>query len=339
MPSQFDANVAALRSAIEQSESFVIVPHVNPDGDAIGSAIALYIALLKKGKRVELIGADEVPRNLQFLPYWEKFRSARDMFPDDASTDTMLTEIEPFDVAIIVDLSAPRRLAHARHLIPLANAVAVVDHHELGDHVADGILVVDSSYAATALLLYHIWEAIGLEFDSDIAQCLLTGIATDTGGFKFQNTDARALRAAADLVQRGGNLSQIHEMVWDRKPESALRLLGVALNNLKLSANGRVAYSTLSLQEYASVGATDEDSEGIVNEVGKVDSCQVFALFREHMPDRVRVSVRSRGEIDVAEVCRKFEGGGHKNAAGCTFSSSLESAVAALLPSLEAAAN
>lgn len=338
MSSQLNASVSALRSAIEQGESFVIIPHVNPDGDAIGSAIALYIALTKKGKRVELIGADEVPKNLRFLPRWEAFRSAREMFPDDASTENMPKEIEHFDLAIIVDLSAPRRLAHARHLIPLAKTVAVVDHHELGDDVADGILVVDSSYAATALLLYYNWEAIGLEFDSDIAQCLLTGIATDTGGFKFQNTDARALRAAADLVQRGGNLSQIHEMVWDRKPESALKLLGIALNNLRITANGQVAYSTISLQEYESVGATDEDSEGIVNEVGKVESCVISALFREHLPNRIRVSVRSRGDIDVAEVCRKFEGGGHKNAAGCTFSSSLESAVAALMPSLEAAA-
>jgi phosphoesterase RecJ-like protein len=219
----------------------------------------------------------------------------------------------------------------------LSKQVAVIDHHELGDDVAEGILVIDPSYCATALLLFEIWDRLGFDLDAEIAQCLLTGIATDTGGFKFQNTDAKSLHAAAELVKHGANITEIHNKVWDSKPLSAIRLLAVALGNIQVAADGAVVYSRIQLSDYVAANATDEDTEGIVNEIGKLDSAIIFALFREHHLGRVRVSVRSRGEIDVAEVCRALGGGGHKNAAGCTFETDVDSAVDILLPALEAA--
>ncbi len=337
MSIDFDTNLAALRSAIDVSNRIVIIPHVNPDGDAIGSALALSHALKKIGKSVALIGADEVPKNLRFLPGWEDFQSARDLFPNDEAVDGAAATVGTFDLAIIADLSAPTRLAHARHLLPLAKQIAVIDHHELGDEVAEGILLIDPSYSATALLLFEVWDRLGLELSAAIAQCLLTGIATDTGGFKFQNTDAKSLHAAAELVKHGADITEIHEQVWDRKPLSAIRLLAVALANIQVAADGSVAYSRIRNSDYATANATDEDTEGIVNEIGKLDSAIVFALFREHSPGRVRVSVRSRGEIDVAQVCRAFGGGGHKNAAGCTFETGVDSAIDILLPALEGA--
>lgn len=329
--------VDAFKKAVHQSRTVVIVPHVNPDGDAIGSSLALAFALQKTGKEVTLACADDVPQNLRFLPGWQQFKNARELFPDDKPT-AVPENLWSFDLAIIVDLSVPKRLAHARHLLLNAKRIAAVDHHELGEDLAEGILVVDSSYSATAMLLYDHWRNIGFEFDADIAQCLLTGIVTDTGGFKHQNTDPQSLRAAADLMELGGDLAVIHQEVWDRKPYRAIKLLAFALGNIRLGALGKCLYSHLGLQEYENAEATDEDTEGIVNEIGRVDSAVVFALFREHKPNRVRVSVRSHGDIDVSEICRRFGGGGHKNAAGCTFDTGINEAMQQLVPALEEAA-
>lgn len=326
-----------LKKAIRESQEIVVSPHVSPDGDAIGSSLALAFALRAQQKQVSLVCADEIPKNLRFLPDWELFQNARAMFPDDQPALSP-ESCKSFDLAIIVDLSVPRRLAHARHLLSHAKRVAVVDHHELGEDVAEGILVVDASYSATAMLLYDNWRDLGFDFDKDIAQCLLTGIVTDTGGFKHQNTDPRSLRAAAHLMELGADITVIHQEVWDRKPLRAIRLLAFALKNIRVGANGKCVHSYLGLDEYQEAGATDEDTEGFVNEIGKVDSAVVFALFREHKPKRVRVSVRSHGDIDVSEICRRFGGGGHRNAAGCTFETSLEQAMLEMVPTLEEAA-
>ncbi|MBA3725931.1 MAG: bifunctional oligoribonuclease/PAP phosphatase NrnA, partial [Armatimonadetes bacterium] len=169
-----------------------------------------------------------------------------------------------------------------------------------------------------------------------LAQYLLTGIATDTGSFRFRNTDPASLDAASHLVAMGADLTQINEEVWEKKPLSAIKLLSAALNHLQMHADGRISASHLSTDDYESSGAKDEDSEGIVNEIGRVRTVLISAMFREPKPGRIRVSVRSRGTIDVSAVCRQFGGGGHVNAAGCTFDTSLEEAQGLLIPALEA---
>ncbi|MCH8275818.1 MAG: bifunctional oligoribonuclease/PAP phosphatase NrnA [Armatimonadetes bacterium] len=323
--------VRQLKKAVDEAQRILIAAHVNPDGDTIGAALALAHGLAL-GKEVVAVCSDPVPANLRFLPGWEKIISAKES-PDAIK---QLGEQE-FDLAIIVDLSAATRLGGVQTLVEDAKQLAIVDHHEAAGLVPDGIHVGWPDYAATCLILHEVLAHLGVPITSKIAQCLLAGIATDTGNFKFRNTDPKALRAAADLLEMGGDITQINEEIWDRKPLPALKLLARALSNLRLSAKGRVVISCLSLQDYKDSGASEEHSENIVNAVGSVKTAQVFALFREGKGGKVRVSLRSHGDVDVARICSRYDGGGHINAAGCTFESTLESAMETLVPVLERA--
>lgn len=330
--------VDQLNNAIAKANTILIATHINPDGDAVGSSLALAEGLEQLGKTVRVCCADPVPQNLKFLSNWETIVVARD-YPSQDSPGTTLPDffINP-DLAIMTDLSAPKRLGHSQILVEKAKLLAIIDHHEIGEDVPTAIWVIEPLQPATAMLLYDIFPQMGITINKNMAQALLTGIATDTGGFRFQNTNAESLHAAAELVKLGANLSQINEEIWEKRPLPAVKLLTKALGNASLYANGKVAISFLSQSDFLETEALDEYTEGIVNEVGKVDTVRVFALLREPKQGKIRVNVRSRGDIDIATVCRLFGGGGHKNAAGCTFDSDINSAIEALRPELEKAA-
>jgi len=220
------------------------------------------------------------------------------------------------DLAVVMDLSTADRLGRVRPLVERAKQVVVFDHHELGPEVLGEIRFVDPSAAATCLILYRVLMAMGWPISRDVAQCLLTGIATDTGNFAFSNTAAETLRVAADLVERGADLGTINEEVWNKRRLAAMRLLGIVLSRQEMHCEGRVTLSHLLMEDYRLTGGTDEDTEGAVNELLRVEGTVVAALVREAGGGRLRVSVRSRGDYDVSAVCRQFGGGGHKNAAG-----------------------
>lgn len=333
------SKVDQLNDALSRANSILVVTHLHPDGDAIGSSLALAEGLEQIGKTVEVCCADPVPENLRFLKGWERIIVARDFYPTQDSPDPVLPQFfQSPDLAIMTDLSAPKRLANSQRLVEKAKSLAIIDHHEMGEDVPLGIWVIEPNQPATAMLLYDIFPKMGIKINQSMAQALLTGIATDTGCFRFPNTNSESLHAAAELVKLGANLSQINEEIWEKRPLPAAKLLTKALTNAKLTCEGKVAISFLTLDDFQETGALDEHSEGIVNEIGRVETVRVFALLREPKRGKVRVNVRSRGEIDVAAVCRLFGGGGHKLAAGCTFESDIESAMNTLLPELEKAA-
>lgn len=317
-------DVSEFRDAVCAAERVLVAPHLHPDGDAIGAALAIQRGLEALGKQVEVVCADPVPANLRFLPGWQSIRA-----PEES---TLVPEL-----GILVDLNVMSRLGKAQSLFDRAPRIAIVDHHEIIEESAQGVSLVWPDYSATCLVLYEVMPQLGMEITPEIAQCLLAGIATDTGRFRFRNTDPYSLRAAADLVERGGDLTQINEEVWEKKPLPAVLLLGRALANLKTDFDGAIAYSYLTEEDFAAAEAIEEHNEGIVNEIGRVETACISALFREPKPNKVRVSVRSRGDIDVAEVCSKFGGGGHKNAAGCTFDTNVHEAIEAMLPPLREA--
>jgi phosphoesterase RecJ-like protein len=318
-----DSEIAALRSAIQAADSIIVASHINPDGDAVGSSLALLMGIESLGKKATVILNDPVPMNLRFLPGWERIRG-----PEAVPLGAGL--------GIIADVGVMSRLGRARPSVEAAAHLCVIDHHEPDGAPPGDIRIIDTGASATCLILYRMLPTIGVEISPAIAQCLLTGIATDTGSFRFRNTDPATLDAASHLVALGGDLAQINEEVWEKKPLSAVKLLRFALDNLELYASGRVAVSRLTQSNYQEASASDEDSEGIVNEISRINTAQIAAMFREPKPGRVRVSVRSRGELDIAAVCRQFGGGGHVNAAGCTFESSIDDAIRTLVPALEA---
>lgn len=319
--------IEELRDAIAGAQTIVISGHKGPDGDCIGAALALRHGLKSIGKDVTVFSNDEVPKIVKFLdPGNNVIHLATQAEADKAGEDQ-------WDLGILVDVGFTQRAGRAEQALLSAERLAVVDHHEIGPDTSGDIRIIDPTASATCFILARIFRDIGLSIDKNAATCLLAGIVTDTGSFRFRNTDEASLAEASELIRLGADLPRISEEVWDSRPMAAIRLLQKALYNLELFAGDRLAITHLGPEDFGV--AKDEDSEGIASEIARIDGVMVAAAFREPHHEHVRVSVRSRGDIDIAEVCRKFGGGGHKNAAGCTLNTTVCEAMRLVIPELE----
>jgi phosphoesterase RecJ-like protein len=292
------------------ARSVRIGTHLNPDGDAIGSALAVMHALDGLGVPNEALCVHPAPWNLRFLPGAGRIRQE---------------PTREADLGVVLDLDSLDRLGRLRQHFEGLPGLVVVDHHL--PHAAPGDLrIIDAESPATALILGQLFAGGGIPLTPAIAQCLLTGIVTDTGGFRYSNTNAAAIAMASELQALGGDIVRVCEQVYQRKPLPAVRLLGRALDRMKLEGDGKVAYATLRLEDFRETGALEAHSEGIVNELLFIDTVQAAALIREPEPGKVHASLRSRDAVDVSAAARPFGGGGHRNAAGCTFHAPIEDA-------------
>lgn len=312
------------RSLVQKAESVLIGTHLNPDGDALGSALAVAHYLDQIGVANELVCNNLAPYNLEFLPGRERIRLG--------------TERE-HQLGVIVDLDSLDRLGRTRPSFERCEKLIVIDHHV--PHSSPGDLrIVDPEVPATAVLIANLVVTLGADITADMATCLLTGIVTDTGSFRYRNTTPEALHLTAMLLEKGGDIVRVCEEVYQRKPLASVKLLGKTLDNFQISEDERLAWSTLSAQDFAEAGAMEQHTEGLVNELLFINTVQIAALIRQPQEGKVvRASIRSRENFDVTVAARKFDGGGHRNAAGCTFDVSLAEAerllVAALRECLE----
>lgn len=312
--------IEAFRREISGATSVLIGTHLNPDGDALGCALGMSAYLTQEGIANEVVCHHAPPFNLQFLPGIGKVR---------------LSPTREHDLGIILDLDSFERLGSLGPTFAGLPRLIVVDHHV--PHEAPGdVRIVDTHAPATAVILVRLFEALGATFTPEMATCLLTGVVTDTGSFRFRNTTSEALSVAARLVEAGGNINLVSEEVFQRKPLSSARLLGYLLERMQLELDERLCFGVLDFQDFLKTGAEDVDTEGFVNELLSIRTVEIAAIFREPKPGRVRVSLRSRGDHDVAAVAREVGGGGHKNAAGCSFEAEIEEALELLLPRLRA---
>lgn len=295
-----------------QGQSYAIACHLRPDGDVLGSALALAHVLESLGRDVVVIAEDGVPENYTFIPGSGKVVTR--------------TDRRDFDFGILVDSEATKRVGEAAaEVLNSASKKACIDHHVPNGEWGD-VRVVDSSASATAVVLYELFSANNIPIDRDCATQLMSALVADTGGFRFGNTNARAFEIAAHLTELGAEPSTIYRMIFDSKPVRAVKLLGRALASLQYDENGRVVWAQITRRDLEELNATDADTDSIVHHVGSVKSAQVAILFRENKPDSVRISLRSRGGYDVDRVARVFGGGGHKAAAGCTVHAPLKEA-------------
>lgn len=309
---QFAAELARARSV-------VIGTHMNPDGDAIGSALAVSHYLDHLEIPNEVLCHHPVPLNLRFLPGAERVR-----------TTPLSTE---HDLAIVVDLDSLDRLGSTQAYIGPVSRLVVIDHHV--PHEAPGDLrLVDVSAPATSVIIARLFFELGVTPSAEIATCLLTGIVTDTGSFRFRNTTPESLAIAARLIECGGDINRVSEEIYHRKEKASVRLLGRLLQRMNLEVDDRICWGAISQADFAETQSLDSDTEGFVNELLSIRTVQIAALLREHRPDQVRVSLRSRGDYDVAAVAREFAGGGHRNAAGCSFDAPLSEAVERIVAAL-----
>ena len=276
------------------AKSLLLTAHVNPDGDAVGSTLALAAFLRARGKNAEVWIDDKLPRNLAFLPGYDKIVRPEAGAKADA------------DMLVILDTSLDRigAVADAAKGLPVLN----IDHHISNDEKAD--FLYNAHSAATAEIIFELIDRLGGAFTPEIAIPLYTGLATDTGFFKFSNTRPETLRAAARLLEAGVRPEQVSEAL-EEKPESVVRGQAAALQTMELSYGGRVAGLYLDKELATSLDTT----EGFIDFVRVIEGVEIAVLMKCMDENFCRVSVRSKG-IDVSKVAMKFGGGGHIRAAG-----------------------
>lgn len=280
----------------------LITSHERPDGDSIGSQLGAALALEQLGKTVEVVNRDPHPPNYRSLPGVERIRLGETVRGD-------------FDCVLVLECGSFERTGvRGLDRFPAVN----IDHHPVNDSY--GILNwIDPSFAAVAQMVLPVLKLMGARITPEIASNLYTGILTDTGGFRFANTTPDALRAAAELVEFGANPATIAEEVLNRQSESRLRLLAGLLASLKRDPSGQLAWVTMEQRLFRESGAAPNDTEGLVNYPMSVEGVRACAIFREEPDGAWRISLRSKGDLDIGQVAQSFGGGGHRNAAGFSF--------------------
>lgn len=317
--------VEQIETFIRQADHLLITTHVDPDGDALGSLLATGLACQQLGKQVTLVNESSIPERFSFLP-----GIAQICRPQQLSSS--------YQYVIAVDAADRTRVgSHVRNLYDPQVNLLNIDHHATNDAYGT-VNFIDSDASSTAeMLVRWIDQSTNLHWDEALATCLYTGILTDTGGFRYANTTPAVLRQAAYLIEQGAPNSQIADLALETSTLPQLKLLALALANLQTRANGQIAWIDLTSDQINQVGASDEDVGGIVNVARNLAGVEVGVLFREVSPNRLKVSFRSRSQVDVAKLASEFGGGGHARAAGCTIEQlSLQAAQAQVIERIEA---
>ena len=317
MIKSIDAKIDEAIKIIEKSNNIFIASHINPDGDNIGSILALALALIKQGKTVFALESDRSPANLSFLPGFELIKRYTE---DMADVDTLIT----------VDSSDPGRLGDNRSLLNKANYVINIDHHKSNTNFGD-INIVDSKAAATGELIFDFIKRLDIDMDKDIATNIYTAISTDTGSFRYGNVNSQTHEIAAKLLETGIDLTNLNTELYENMSMAKANLFIETINQLKTYENGKIAVIRIT-QDMLEGTATDwEDTEGIISFVRQIDSIEVACLMKEYKKKEIRVSLRSKKYADVSLICSAFDGGGHMRAAGCTIYKDIDNAESILI--------
>ncbi|MDH3238399.1 MAG: bifunctional oligoribonuclease/PAP phosphatase NrnA [Deltaproteobacteria bacterium] len=304
-----------------EKNRFLIACHENPEGDAIGSELALALALRKMGKTATVLNSDPVPENLVFLPGADTI-----VFEADGSTH---------EVAVVVDCGSPERTGRVQTELRKCPVMVNIDHHATNDARGDYCLI-DPAAAATGILVHRIFSALELVIDHAIAMNLYVAILTDTGSFHYSNSSPEAFYIAGDMVRIGIDPWEVAEKVYETQTAEKLGLLGRILGSLELAAGGRVAAVTARKNDLRDYSATKDHLEGFINYPRSIAGVEVAVSFREEDEGEFRVSLRSKGRADVSAIASALGGGGHRNAAGCTVTGSLDEVKRRVFGMLEA---
>ncbi len=305
IPTQNDklpGRIEALRELIEEHDRFVVVAHESPDGDAVGSSLAMALLLKQQQKDVTVFNVDPIPYNFEFLPGAQLWT-------------TSLEGADPFDVTVVLDCAEPSRVGEQFPDNGWGDNVVVVDHHQTWDREFADLYVRDVEAAATGELLYRLaagYEEVSIEVARNLYCCLMT----DTGGFRYSNTSRTAFRAAGELVELGVEPWEMTSQIYENEPRERLELLCRVLQTLSVSSCGRLAFLRIE-QSMLDEGMGDELTDGFINYARSIQGVEVATQLRETSEGAWRVSFRSRGKVNVAALAEKFGGGGHHNAAGC----------------------
>ena len=318
--------IEAIKSLLATPKKITIIPHRNPDGDAMGSTLGLYHTLKQLQHDVIVMAPNEFPDFLAWLPESEK------VIVFERSFDTCKGILEKSELLFTLDFNALHRTGDQMEnvLKTLTVPSVMIDHHQAPDGYAT-YTFSDTAYGSTCEMVYDFIHQLGLEnlIDKTVATCLYTGIVTDSGSFRFPKTTSKTHQCVANLIEKGINNSEIHNLLFDNSSYNRLLLLGKALQNLKMLPEYKTTYITLTQDELNEFGHQKGDTEGIVNYGLSIKGIDFTAIFIENKEEGIiKISFRSQGDFDVNQFARNhFNGGGHINAAGGKSFSSLQDTV------------
>lgn len=292
--------IKLFKDIIEKNKDFILFTHNNPDGDAIGSILGFYYFLENLNKNVVTF----LPNS---IPYYYEFLIKKEI--------NIIKELNRnYDVGIVLDCSDLRRVSENYDIRRVVNTLVNIDHHPTNTFFGD-LNIVEIRASAVAEIVYEIIKEFSLKIPLNVAYCLMTGIITDTGSFKYSNTTHKTLKIANELVKNGVNISEISKEIYDKRKLSSLRLLGLAL--LRLQIYQSIAWSYIEKKDMEEYNANIEDTEGIIDLLRTLKDVNVVVLFYPINENKIKVSMRSKDvNIDVSGIALNFGGGGHKEAAG-----------------------
>lgn len=292
---------------IKKAESIVILTHENPDGDAVGSSIAMYLGLKELGKTPDII-IPEFPRAFENLPGIENIKKESD--------------IKNYDLAIALDTASIKMLNGYSKYFEDAKTKIVIDHHSSNTMFGD-YNYVDQDSPACAQLLLVLFNYLNIEVSKEIGTDILAGIITDTGGFRYDGVTAETFELVAGLCQKGVKVSKVYQKVFASTSKSKFFLHRIALDRLELLDNEKIAFTYITKNDENSVGAENGDYDGIVEKGRDIEGVEISIFLRE-TEKGIKASLRSKDYVNVSELCRIFGGGGHIRAAGCTIPGTIE---------------
>jgi phosphoesterase RecJ-like protein len=301
-------NCKSIKHAIKKAKTALIVSHVDPDGDSIGSMIALGMVLEKMGIEVNLYSQDGVPRAYRFLPGIQQVKNK-------------LTPNRRYDLLIAVDSSDIRRLGDKIVARDIAKAIVNIDHHV--DNTKYGDINCVQKCSSTAELVYEIIKFLRIKIDLEVAENLYVALITDTGNYRYENTTAETFIMAQDMLKAGVDTHALTTKIYDNKSVAGIRVQAKALTTLEISPDRKVAWAVVTQKMMESVGAKGEDLIGLVDQIRSVEGIEVAVLFREEN-GKVKVNLRSKEKVSVSEIAKKFGGGGHLKAAGTTIEGDIQ---------------
>ena len=295
--------LAEIGRVLRAHQRFAVLSHVRPDGDALGSQLALALSLQQLGKDVTVWNEDGLLEKYNFLPGGERLTQPP-------------REPQDFDVAVALDTATQNRLGTAGESVRHAKTWINIDHHPSNPGYGD-LVYIDPTSPATGQILFELIQNQQLPIDPAIAENLFVAISTDTGSFQYPNTTARTFEIGAELVRGGVDVGRVSQLLYENYPRRRTELLRELLCTMRFEAGGKIASFSLSLKVAADLNVKPEDNEGLIDHLRAIQGVIVAVFFEELTDGKVRVSMRSKSEaVDVSEICQKFGCGGHKLAAG-----------------------
>ena len=307
---------------IQNASNILLTTHIRPDGDACGCVRALMEALQNQGKLAQ-------PLFMSPLAAWYEalFETQPAILGNDVQTDKLSDTYKDVDLIIIVDTDSYVQLpGFGEWLADCGKKILVIDHHVSGDHLGH-VELVDTAAAAAGEVVFDLIKFAGWQMTEHIAESIFIALSTDTGWFKFGNTDSRIFHTAAELIDAGARPNVIYRLLYQSFTPSRLYLMTRMLDHLQLHADGRIATQYILRKDFDETGASGPDTENLIDECQRIESVEVAAMFVELADGGFRCSLRSKGKVDVRTIAQQYGGGGHTLAAGVNLKGPLESAL------------